>query len=169
MTYQIWNQGSDRLNRFLRQTTGVLSLALLSVGLGCSGEEADLRFVDPATTFKTYQQAVADRDLDLLWSCYSTTYKDTIDQAAWTVEWEAKSPDAIRAELRLEIIDEQKINQKIGYLLMDPTTLESPQVSPFFYFLHEEQGWKITTYLDSVFHHELEQAIARGEYSLPTF
>ena len=171
MNYKILDQGPSRPAGSLRPMIDRLFLALLlaGAGLSCTEPEADSRFVDPATTFKTYQQAVADRDLDLLWSCYSSTYKDTIDRAAWTAEWERKDPDLIGAELRLEIIEEQEINQKIGYLLMDPTTLESPQVSPFFYFLHERQGWKITTYLDSVFHRELEQAIAQGEYTLPTF
>ena len=60
------------------------------------------------------------------------------------------------------------INQRIGYLLFDPTTLNSPQASPFFYFIREPEGWKLTTHLDSLFHRELEQAIAKGEFKLPS-
>lgn len=48
----------------------------------------------------------------------------------------------------------------------DPSTVEAGH-APFFYFLHEADGWKITTHLDSLFRLELEGAIDRGEFHLP--
>jgi hypothetical protein len=54
-------------------------------------------------------------------------------------------------------------------LLFDTSTLGDKRASPFFYFIHEPDGWKITSHLDSTFHQELEQAIERGEYKLPDF
>jgi len=147
----------------------VLALTLLigAFPSGCS--KTDLRFASPAATFKTYQKALATRDLDLLWSCYSDTYKASLapDRDAWIRAWEQKSDAQIAAELRREIAEEQTINDRIGYLLFDATTLESKQASPFFYFMRDQGSWKITTHLDSVFHRELERAINRGEFKLP--
>jgi membrane peptidoglycan carboxypeptidase len=72
-----------------------------------------------------------------------------------------------RALLRREITKEEVINDQIAYLLFDPTTLENERQSPFFYFIREEGGWKITTHLDSTFHQALEKAIETGDYKLP--
>ena len=73
---------------------------------------------------------------------------------------------------RREIVEEREINKRIAYLLFDIDTGkgESP-TPPYFYFLRENDqdnnGWKITSYLDSTFHQELERAIESGEYSVP--
>ena len=73
---------------------------------------------------------------------------------------------------RREIVEEREINKRIAYLLFDIDTGqdESP-TPPYFYFLRGNDrdyiGWKITSYLDSTFHQELERAIASGEYSVP--
>ena len=146
---------------------GGLLLCALSALVGCHRE--DPAFASPAATFKTYKNALAAGDMDLLWSCLSASYRASAygdDRAALTREWE-KDPRPLKAALRREIAGEQLINERIGYLLFDATTL-APQVSPFFYFIREPEGWKITTHLDSLFHRELEQAIARGEFKLPS-
>ncbi len=145
-----------------------LLLGLLVILPACSTE--DTAFSTPAATFKTYKTAIAAGDLDLLWSCLSTSYRNSVykgDRAALTKEWQ-EHPEQLQSALRREIAQEKPINNRIGYLLFDPTTLSSPQASPFFYFVRETDGWKITTHLDSLFHHELEQAIAKGEFKLPT-
>lgn len=143
-------------------------LMLLTILPGC-GSETDSRFASPVATFRTYQQALMDRDWKLLWNCYSNTYKASVtsEPQDWIDEWEQKGDQQAKAELRREIADEQLINDRIGYLLFDATTLPSKQTSPFFYFIRDPDGWKITTHLDSIFHQELERAIARGEFKLP--
>jgi hypothetical protein len=147
--------------RILPLVAGVL----LSPGCG----KADPRFVSPAATFKTYKQALAERDMQLLWSCYSQNYKTIAapDYSTWINQWEQKTPSQLKAEQDREITDEHLINDKIAYLLFDATTLESRQTSPFFYFIHDADGWKITSHLDSTFQRELEQAIEHGEFKLP--
>ena len=145
-----------------------LLLGALAGIAGCHGENPT--FSTPAATFKTYKRAIAAGDLDLLWSCLSASYKATVyndDRAALAQEWK-EHPEQLQSTLRREIAQEKSINEHIGYLLFDPTTLNSPQASPFFYFIREPEGWKLTTHLDSLFHHELEQAIAKGEFKLPT-
>lgn len=142
-------------------------LSILAGIAACSSE--DPAFSTPAATFKTYKQAIATGDLDLLWSCLSVSYRASIyndDRAALAREWK-EHPEQLQSALRREIAQEKAINGRIGYLLFDPTTLSSPQVSPFFYFIREPKGWKLTTHLDSLFHRELEQAIAKGEFKLP--
>ena len=145
-------------------------LGLLSI-FSCGGEnQAEGPFSSPYATFKTRQQALAAKDFDLLWSCLSTNYKTGLykgDFETWKQEWDQKGDDAIESELRREVADERLINQRIGYLLFDSSTLDSSRASPFFYFIREPEGWKVTTFLDSVFHQELEQAISRGEFLLP--
>lgn len=145
-----------------------LLLGVLAVIAACSAE--DPAFSTPAATFKTYKKAIAAGDLDLLWSCLSISYRSSVyngDRAALTREWQ-EHPEQLRSALQREITQEKPINSRIGYLLFDPTTLNSPQASPFFYFIREVDGWKVTTHLDSLFHRELEQAIANGEFKLPT-
>ena len=137
---------------------------------GCGDEAVDSRFASPYDTFKARQQALAKRDFALLWSCFSDSYRTGVYEGnfeTWMREWGQKGDDEIETELRREIAEERLINEHIGYLLFDTSTLESPRSSPFFYFIREADGWKITTFLDSVFHRELEQAIERGEYHLP--
>lgn len=144
-----------------------LLLGALAGIAGCRGENP--AFATPAATFKTYKQAIAAGDLDLLWSCLSASYRASVyndDRATLAKEWK-EHPEQLQSTLRREITQEKSINGRIGYLLFDPTTLNSPQASPFFYFIREPEGWKLTTHLDSLFHHELEQAIAKGEFKLP--
>ena len=141
---------------------------MLAVVCGCADD--DPRFATPFATFKTHQQALADRDLELLWSCYSESFRASVyrgDYATWAQEWQQKDEQQIEAQLRREIAEERIINERIGYLLFDASTLGSPQESPFSYLIHEPDGWKITTHLDSLFHGELERAIDSGEFSLP--
>ena len=148
----------------------ILIVGALVAATGC-GEEDDPRFDTPSATFKTHQEALTARNLELLWSCYSDSYKASTygnDYAAWAREWQQKGEGQIEGDLRLEIADERVINERIGYLLFDASTLSSPQASPFSYLVREPDGWKMTTHLDSVFHGELERAIASGEFSLPT-
>jgi hypothetical protein len=85
---------------------------------------------------------------------------------AWAQEF-GSNPSYLKSIQRREINAERTINARIGYLLFDATTLDSPQQSPFFYFLREKSGWKITSHLDTVFHRELEESITRGEFTLP--
>lgn len=141
-------------------------VALLLVQGACRRQEG--RFADPAVTFKTYKQALAAGDFGRAWSCYSARYRGTAlgDSATWASQWRQK-PSALQAELRREIASERLINDRIAYLMFDPTTISSPQASPFFYFIHEPDGWKITTHLDTLFHQELEKAIASGDFRLP--
>jgi len=147
---------------------GLLLCAFFLIA-GCE-KEADLRFAAPALTFKTHQEALAAKNLELLWSCYSSSYKANSynnDYTTWSREWQQKEEAWIKAELRREIVEERIINDRISYLLFDTSTLYSPQTSPFSYFVRESEGWKMTTHLDSVFHRELEQAISKGEFKLP--
>ena len=147
---------------------GLLLCAFFLIA-GCE-KEANPRFAAPALTFKTHQEALAAKDLELLWSCYSSSYKANSynnDYTTWSREWQQKEEAWIKAELRREIVEERIINDRISYLLFDTSTLYSPQTSPFSYFVRESEGWKMTTHLDSVFHRELEQAISKGEFKLP--
>ena len=146
-----------------------LSCLALFIAIGCSSEPTNQRFSDPAATFQTYKKALENSDFDLLWECFSQSQKQDSERQAWIDDWRQKSPDEIKTQLRREIAQEQIINERIGYLLFDPSTLGSERASPFFYFIHESDGWKITSHLDSTFHQELEQAIERGEYKLPDF
>ncbi|MCC7264104.1 MAG: hypothetical protein IT369_16460 [Candidatus Latescibacteria bacterium] len=142
-------------------------MGLLIALAACNREDA--AYATPSATFRTYKKALVAGDLDLLWSCLSTSYRNTVykgDRAALTKAWQ-EHPEQLQTVLRQEITQEKPINNRIGYLLFDPATLSSPQASPFFYFIREPEGWKITTHLDSLFHQELEQAIAKGEFKLP--
>ncbi len=142
------------------------SLVIFCLLVGCA-EKDDRRFDSPAATFHTYQQALEEGDLDLLWSCYSTSYRNQQVRATWRRQWRENAAEKGKALRRREISREQIINEQIAYLLFDATTLEDQRQSPFFYFIHEKEGWKITTHLDSTFHRELETAIERGEFKLP--
>ena len=145
-----------------------LLLGALVFAAGCHRENP--KFSTPATTFKTYKHAIATGDMELLWSCLSASYRASSyggDPAVLVREWK-EHPEQLQGMLHREISQEKTINQHIGYLLFDQTTLSTPQASPFFYFLREPEGWKVTTHLDSLFHHELEQAIAKGEFKLPS-
>jgi hypothetical protein len=149
-----------------RPRSTLARFVILLTLLGCG--PAEQRFADPATTYRIYRQALAAGDYPGAWTCYSSRYRQAGlgDSAAWVDQWR-HNPAAVDAELRREISAERMINDRIAYLMFDPSTLSSAQVSPFFYFVHEPDGWKITTHLDTLFHRELENAIARGEFRLP--
>ena len=135
---------------------------------GCNSEDIDQRFSYPVQTFQTYKYALENRDFDLLWECFNSSQRGE-DRQGFIERWQQKTPAEIKAQLRREIAEERIINERIGYLLFDSSTLGDERTSPFFYFLHDPSGWKITSHLDSTFHQELEQAIERGEYKLPDF
>ena len=143
-----------------------LCLALL---YGCASEDTDQRFAHPAQTFQTYKSALENRDFDLLWECFNASQQEGEDRQDFIERWQQKTPAEIKAQLRREIAEERIINERIGYLLFDSSTLDDERTSPFFYFLRDSDGWKITSHLDSTFHQELEQAIERGEFKLPNF
>ncbi len=132
---------------------------------GCDAQNE--RFDTPYATFSAHQQAIEKSDLDLLWDTYSLAYRNQQVRATWRRQWREMPPEKTRALLRREITKEEVINDQIAYLLLDPTTLESERQSPFFYFIRESDGWKITTHLDSSFHQALERAIEKGDYKLP--
>ena len=147
-----------------------LLYAILIAFSGCDRKEtSEQRFADPASTFRTYKQALEQGDYDLLWECHSLSQKGDEERQIWLARWRRKPSAEIKAQLRREISQEQIINERIGYLLFDASTLSDERDSPFFYFIREVGGWKITSHLDSTFHHELERAIERGEYKLPGF
>ncbi|MDE2742012.1 MAG: hypothetical protein OXI58_10510 [Gemmatimonadota bacterium] len=141
-------------------------LALL---YGCASEDTDQRFANPAQTFQTYKRALENSDFDLLWECFSSSQVVGEDRQSFVERWRQKTPAEIKVQLRREIAEERIINERIGYLLFDSSTLGDERASPFFYFIRDSSGWKITSHLDSTFHQELEQAIERGEYKLPDF
>ncbi len=145
--------------------TSIILFALATF-TGCS-EPGDRRFDTPAATFQTHRQAVEQGDLDLLWETYSLSYRDQQVRATWRRQWREMAPEKKQALQQREIAREEIINDEIAYLLFDPTTLEDERQSPFYYFIHEDAGWKITTHLDSSFHQALEKAIEKGEYKLP--
>lgn len=157
--------------RTLGSTVARVSIALVAVAalLACSRQ--DKRFVDPAATFATYLASIRQGDVEAVWECYSQGYRDQHfggQLSAWEAEWKARERHYRRVETRREISEERIINKQVGYLLFDSTTLPSQNSSPFFYFIREKEGWKITSHLDSTFHQALERAIAQGEYQLPT-
>ena len=139
----------------------------ISVLASCGDGQTDRRFTDPAATFQTYKQALENSDYDLLWECFSLSQQESEERQAFIDLWRQKKPGEIKAQLRREIAQETIINERIGFLLFDTSTLTDERTSPFFYFIHDPGGWKITSHLDSTFHQELEQAIERGEYKLP--
>lgn len=143
-----------------------LYLALLH---GCNSEDIDQRFSHPAQTFQTYKYALENRDFDLLWECFNSSQVGEEDRQSFVERWRQKTPAEVKTYLRREIAEERIINERIGYLLFDSSTIGDERTSPFFYFLRDSSGWKITSHLDSTFHQELEQAIERGEYQLPDF
>lgn len=144
-------------------------LLCLALVLGCNSGDIDQRFSHPAQTFQTYKYALENRDFDLLWECFNSSQREGEDRRGFVERWQQKTPAEIKAHLRREIAEERIINERIGYLLFDSSTLDDERASPFFYFLRDPSGWKITSHLDSTFHQELEQAIERGEYKLPDF
>ena len=151
----------------------VASLWLL-VG-ACEDSPDDRRYSTPAATYKTYRQAVEQNDAVSAWDCLAASYRKADfegDLERWKDNWPEQRRALEKDLARREIVEEREINNRIAYLLFDVETGkgESP-TSPYFYFLRDDdlhnKGWKITSYLDSTFHKELERAIASGEYSVP--
>ena len=146
----------------------ILCLAgALMASLGC-GDRHDPRFATPAATFRTYQTAIRTHDRDLLWACYSESFHQHVSggRQSWEAEWDARDSAAIQAELDRQIAEEKEINDEIGYLLFDESTLPSPNDPPFFYFVHQKNGWFLTSHLDALFHQRLEKAVASGALKL---
>jgi|TARA_B100000809_G_C14941199_1_gene460520 hypothetical protein len=135
--------------------------------LSCADE--DSRLSTPATTFGTYRRALADGDGETAWFCLSSGYRRleyNDDPQLLKAHLEREGGALGRRVARLEIGQETEINERLAFLQFDPTTVD-PSRTPFYYFLHEQDGWKITTHLDSLFRGELEGAIERGEFRLP--
>ena len=145
----------------------LLPVAVAALQLCCAGD--DTRFSSPATTFDTYRSSLAAGDPETSWSCLSAGYRRLEyddDPGLWTAYLEGEGRGESRRTRRLEISQETLINDRVAFLQFDPSTVE-PGRAPFFYFLHEPDGWKITTHLDSLFRDELEGAIDRDEFHLP--
>ena len=114
-------------------------------------------------------QAVLDGDADAVWECFSTSYRVSEyggERSAWQVKWQSSRDELVDRARRRQIADERLISKRIGYVLVDASTLASPQQSPFYYFLREPDGWKMTSFTDSTFHAELENSIQRGEFEI---
>jgi len=148
----------------------LITLVLLALGWAACGPADHPRFSSPALTWQTYVQAVSHGDAEAAWVCFSPSYQNhqyNGDVSRWTTELASQGADMKRGNKRCEIVEERVLSPRLAYLLFDTGTLPSNRKSPFVYFLRGPQGWKMTTHLDTVFHRELEQAIARGEYRLP--
>ncbi|MBQ41474.1 MAG: hypothetical protein CME15_03355 [Gemmatimonadetes bacterium] len=134
----------------------------------CGGEGDDRRYLSPAVTYRTYVTAVEAEDVEALWQCFSLSYRHAEyagEISRWKDEWNRSRSDLQKRATERQIADERIINARIAYLLFDSSTVLSRE-SPFCYFIRDDAGWKITSYLDSSFHAELELALERGEFSL---
>jgi len=143
---------------------------LLACGVSCTRD--DRRYESPLATYETYVEGVLSQDTLAVWNCFSLSFRQSeygSDYANWQRKWEEETAELTRAAQRRQIAEEGPINQRIAFLRFDPTTLASTRVTPFFYFIHDSDGWKVTSYLDSSFHAELERAIEQGEFSLPSY
>ena len=145
-----------------RHPAGLLLALLL---LSCAGE--DLRFSTPATTFRTYREALTRGDAETSWLCLSSGYRQ-LEFEGNADRWAAhiEGPSVSREVDRLEIGQETEINDRLAFLQFDPSTV-GPGRAPFYYFLYEAEGWRITTHLDSLFRVEVAAAIERDDFSLP--
>ena len=166
-------RGMVRLDHPARFRAAVVALGLLAGACGDSPD--DRRYSTPAATYKTYRQAVENDDAVAAWDCLATSYRKADfegDLQYWKDNWPEQRRTLEVDLARREIVEEREINKRIAYLLFDVDSGkgESP-TSPYFYFLREDNlpnsGWKITSYLDSTFHQELERSIASGEYTVP--
>ena len=134
----------------------------------CGGGGEDPRFVSPAVTYQTYVEAVGAEDVVAMWQCFSLSYRHAEyagEISRWKEEWGKSRSELRERATERQIADEHLINDRIAYLLFDSSTIRSRE-SPFYYFIRDDIGWKITSYLDSTFHEELEGAIERGDFSL---
>ena len=148
-----------------------LLVVLLVCGFGCAGND-DPRYASPLATYATYLQGVLSQDTLAVWECFSLSFRKSeydSDYAKWQAQWPIQANELTLAAKRRQIAEEGPINDRIAFVRFDVTTLASSRVTPFFYFIHDADGWKITSYLDSTFHAELERAIDEGTFTLPAY
>ena len=142
-----------------------LGLVLL---LAC-GEALDPRFASPASTFHTYREALSQSDGETAWACLSESHRERdlgSDPQAWNAFMAGEEGRRLARQVaRREISEERRINDRVAYLQFDRTTVPEGE-GPFFYFLRDPDGWKITTHTDSLFRAELEAAIEKGHFRL---
>lgn len=145
----------------------VVAVACLLGGAACS--RSGDRFASPGATLQTYRSAVEKGDPAQIWSCYSQGYQSQVAGgfATWSEEWQRRPPAETEAEANRPVAVEKVINDRIAFILFEAAGTRPRQANPFFYFVREPEGWKITSHLDSTFHRELERAIERGEFKLP--
>ena len=145
-----------------------LSWLGLTFLLAC-GEAPDARFASPASTFRTYRGALAAGDGETAWSCLSRSHRERDlggDLAAWRTSVAGEKGRRLAREVaRLEISEERRINDRVAYLQFDRSTVPQGE-GPFYYFVRDRDGWKITIHTDSLFRAELEAAIEGGQYRL---
>jgi hypothetical protein len=144
-----------------------LRLAALALLLACAAE--DPRLLTPASTFATYRDALTAGDAETSWACLSEGHRRLVyddDLHRWRDHLATEGRALARAGRRLEISAEREINERLAFLQFDETTV-SPGQTPFYYYVREPEGWKITTHLDSLFRRELEAAIETGQFRLP--
>jgi hypothetical protein len=147
---------------------GLARLICLAFLLQCGSGEESRGYVSPAVTYRTYVTAVSADDLEAVWECFSLSYRHAEygdEIARWEDEWNRSRGELQGRASERQIADEHIINNRIAYVLFDSSTVVTGE-SPFYYFIRDDAGWKITTYLDSAFHAELEHALERGEFSL---
>ena len=156
----------DHLQRWLG--AGLLAVILI---LGGCDEPAPHKFSSPGNSYATYVERLLASDAAGVWSCFSEAYRESrfgSRREGWEAEFRQKGGELQKQARRREIVEERTIGDRIGFVRFDPTTLAGAKSSQFFYFILERGGWKVTSYLDSTFHAELESAIERGEFDLPT-
>ncbi len=146
----------------------ILSILLSGTFAGC-GEVAPVEYASPSNTYETYVKRLLADDTAGIWQCYSEPFRLATygaDFEAFEIEFQQAATRLKHEARRREIIEERTIGDRIGFVRFDATTLPDPQTSHFFYFILDADGWKVTSYLDSTFHSELEQAIERGDFDL---
>ena len=148
--------------------TPVITWLGLTLLLAC-GEGPDSRFASPASTFRTYREALSQGDGDTAWSCLSRSHRERDlagDRAAWRTSIAGEAGRKLAREVaRREIAEERRINERVAYLQFDRSTVPEGE-GPFYYFLRDPDGWKITIHTDSLFRAELEAAIESGQFRL---
>lgn len=155
------NHPRTRRGRWLRWTA-----ALVVAGLAaCGGADYDT----PASTLRTYQDAIRAGNAPGGWACFSRGYQAQTPggYAEWQKDWSQRPAAARDLEAGRRIALEKVINQRVAFILLQTENLPPRPGGPFVYFVREAEGWKMTSHMDTTFHHELEAAIARGEFRLP--
>lgn len=145
----------------------LLSLLLSGLLAGCNPDVPT--FQSPAQTYRIYTDAISANQPQQVWACLSAGYRELAygsDLQRWLDAWAQEQIERGEAVKRLQVRDEILINEDLGYLQFDDSTV-LPGESPFSYFLREGGEWKITTHLDPAFRQALEQAVSTGDYLLP--